>query len=274
VVLVVIALAVVTTLGDAASSARPSLTVIVRGHGTVVVAPGAHRCSRRCRRQLARGTVITLRAAPAAGRYFGGWSGACAARVTLRCSFRLTASRVVTAPFAARSPLASWNPAYTCKPTLTTIPFILGSQESALGGATEIGGGFQPHLRGGAQQHLVHPPCSIRGTGTLVEIHDVELAENPDHSVDGDETANVMDANRPDIKDVYMKTIHTEIDALLRKAGIAPPIQPPKGTMIDIQGFVFWDPAHTTAQWHSFSGWELHTVTAWRRAKVIDHSGG
>jgi len=36
------------------------------------------------------------------------------------------------------------------------------------------------------------------------------------------------------------------------------------GTLIDLQGFVFWDPEHTTECFHSFSGWELHPVTAWR----------
>ncbi|MEO6857632.1 MAG: hypothetical protein ABI323_03470, partial [Solirubrobacteraceae bacterium] len=172
----------------------------------------------------------------------------------------------VSARFAPLTVLASWNHFYTCKPILTTIPFILGSRRSALQGATEQGGGFQPHLRGGFQQHLLNPPCSIAGRGTLVEIHDVVVAEPPNRSTDGDETVNVTDPNRPDIKDVYMKTIHTEIDNLLIGHHVAPPIQPPKGTAIDIQGFVFWDPAHTTAEWHSFSGWELHTVTAWRPA--------
>jgi hypothetical protein len=37
-----------------------------------------------------------------------------------------------------------------------------------------------------------------------------------------------------------------------------------QSTYIDVQGFVFWDPNHLTDQWHSFSGWELHALTAWR----------
>ena len=32
----------------------------------------------------------------------------------------------------------------------------------------------------------------------------------------------------------------------------------------DIQGFVFWDPSWLNQSWHSFSGWELHPLTAWR----------
>lgn len=35
-------------------------------------------------------------------------------------------------------------------------------------------------------------------------------------------------------------------------------------TTFDIQGFVFWDPGHVTAQWHSFSGWEIHPLTGIR----------
>ena len=35
-------------------------------------------------------------------------------------------------------------------------------------------------------------------------------------------------------------------------------------SLIDVQGFIFWDPDHLTTQWHSFTGWELHPITAWR----------
>jgi len=35
-------------------------------------------------------------------------------------------------------------------------------------------------------------------------------------------------------------------------------------SLIDVQGFVFWDPDHLTDAGHSFSGWELHPLTAWR----------
>jgi hypothetical protein len=179
---------------------------------------------------------------------------------------RLTKARTVVAYFQPRGVLSSWNPAYSyCKPLLTTIPFILGSQVSSHGGATEARGGLQPHLRGDAQKHLLHPPCTIGGTGTFVEIHDVVIAgpDHPERSADGDETVNMADANRPDITSIYMKRLETEIDNKLIANKVAPPIQPPNGTHVDVQGFVFWDPAHTAESWHSYSGWELHTVTAW-----------
>ncbi len=35
-------------------------------------------------------------------------------------------------------------------------------------------------------------------------------------------------------------------------------------SLIDVQGFVFWDPDHLSDSAHSFSGWELHPLTAWR----------
>src|SRR2546427_3863131 len=34
-------------------------------------------------------------------------------------------------------------------------------------------------------------------------------------------------------------------------------------TLIDIQGFVYWDPSNLNQQWHSFNGWEIHPVTGW-----------
>jgi PKD repeat protein len=35
-------------------------------------------------------------------------------------------------------------------------------------------------------------------------------------------------------------------------------------TLIDFQGFIFWDPGNLNQAWHSFSGWEIHPLTGWR----------
>jgi len=43
-----------------------------------------------------------------------------------------------------------------------------------------------------------------------------------------------------------------------------------QSTLIDVQGFVFWDTAHIGEAWHSFSGWELHALTAWRPHNVTN----
>jgi hypothetical protein len=265
---VVAALALACALaagGVRAAFARQSaLTVTVAGKGAVVVRPGGRVCAARCVLHLTTGTAVTLAARPRTGYRFARWGGACSGYA--RCVVRLTRARTVRAAFAADAPLASWNPHYHCTPTLTTIPFVLGSKESPLHGATEEGGGLQPHLRGAHDQHLLDPPCSIGGTGTFVEIHDVIVAANPERVEDGDVNVNMADPNRPDIANVNMKTIHTEVDDQLIGHKVAPPMPPPKGTHIDIQGFVFWDPAHTDADWHSFSGWEIHSLTAWRPA--------
>ena len=66
--------------------------------------------------------------------------------------------------------LRSWNPHVRCKAVRTTIGTILGHQVSALGGATEAGGAFQPHLAGARDKRLLNPPCALRGVPTFVEI--------------------------------------------------------------------------------------------------------
>jgi len=69
--------------------------------------------------------------------------------------------------------------------------------------------------------------------------------------------------------------IHSEIDHDWKAAhycgssttcdDVALGSQTTTSTLIDVQGFVYWDPDHLTAQWHSFNGWEIHPLTAWRQ---------
>ncbi|HEX9197633.1 MAG TPA: hypothetical protein VF906_07555 [Candidatus Bathyarchaeia archaeon] len=40
--------------------------------------------------------------------------------------------------------------------------------------------------------------------------------------------------------------------------------QTTSSSVLDVQGFVYWDPGNLNQQWHSFSGWEIHPVTGWR----------
>src|SRR4029077_16145216 len=68
--------------------------------------------------------------------------------------------------------------------------------------------------------------------------------------------------------------IHSEIDHDWKAAhycgssttcdDVALGSQTTTSTLIDVQGFVYWDPDHLTAQWHSFNGWEIHALTGWR----------
>jgi hypothetical protein len=151
-------------------------------------------------------------------------------------------------------------------PAQTTVPEILGSGESPAGGATESGGAFQPHLAGAVDKHLLNPPCAIGATPTFVEVHGLVVSSRPKRSADGDQVANLSDPNRPDIVDPAMKTIHVEIDGTWIAAAVAPSLLPPLGTRIDVQGFVYWDPDHVDSAGHSYSGWELHPLAAWRPA--------
>lgn len=90
------------------------------------------------------------------------------------------------------------------------------------------------------------------------------VAEPAEHSSDGDWVVNLT-SSRGGTADP-LKTIHVEEDTVWLAAGVAPPLLPAMGTRIDAQGFVFWDPLHVTEAYHSFSGWELHALTAWRPA--------
>jgi hypothetical protein len=198
------------------------------------------------------------------GNRFLRWRGLCSSR-RAGCTIRLRENGALVGRFARITTLTSWSSHVRCKPVRTTIPEILGSQESPDRGATEAGGKFQPHLRGGLQQHLLDPPCEIGGTPTFVEVDDVVVSTTHGRGADGDDSANLTQASRPDIANPYMKTLHAEIDGTWISAGVAPPLFPPLGTRVDVQGFVFWDPAHLDDAWHGYSGWELHPLAAWRR---------
>src|SRR5438093_3386737 len=72
-----------------------------------------------------------------------------------------------------------------------------------------------------------------------------------------------------------MHTLHSEIDHDWKGASYCGPFTACDNntlvaqtaaykSLIDVQGFVSWDPDHLTEADHSFSGWELHPLTAWR----------
>ncbi|HEX6489783.1 MAG TPA: hypothetical protein VF002_00250 [Gaiellaceae bacterium] len=194
---------------------------------------------------------------------FLGWQDACAG--TGHCTVQLEADRTVVARYAQRGSawLRAWNFHTSCRPVKTTIPQILGAEVGPMGGASESGGRFQPHLRGEPEQHLLNPPCFIGSTPTFVELDDVQIVTTEGKQLDADDTATVIDPNRPGIASPYLKRIHVEIDGTWFMAGVAPALLPPPPARIDLQGFVFWDTGHVGAAWHSYSGWELHPVAGW-----------
>jgi hypothetical protein len=247
--------------GAGSGSRTVALRVVVRGDGVVV--SGKRTCRSRCTWRVPRGSR-GFEARPALGSRFVRWSGVCASERTV-CAARVRRGGAVVARFTHITDLVSWSSHTACKPVRTTIPEILGTQENASHGATEAGGRFQPHFAGGLQQHQLNPACEIAGTPTFVEVDDVIMTVAPNRSGDHDDSTNLMQAGRPDITNPNMKTLHAEIDGTWIDGHVAPPLWPNKvGVRLDVQGFVFWDPAHVKDDWHHYSGWELHPVAAWR----------
>ncbi|MGB9377815.1 MAG: VCBS repeat-containing protein [Mycobacteriales bacterium] len=154
---------------------------------------------------------------------------------------------------------ASWNPNVGCSATVTTLGKILGTQTSAQGGATYAGGAFKPGI---PDRRSFSPPCVVNGVPTFVELHNVSVGACAKINADGDWTCGLTDPNVPASVSINLKKIHIETGTNYRTAGGWS--VPPGGKRIDIQGFVFWDPGHTTEAWHMYSGWEIHNFTAWR----------
>lgn len=79
------------------------------GTGAVTSSPAGIDCGTTCSDSFASGTAVTLRAAPAAGSTFAGWSGACSG--TGSCSVTLSADASATATFntATTAGLSSLN---------------------------------------------------------------------------------------------------------------------------------------------------------------------
>jgi PKD repeat protein len=133
-----------------------------------------------------------------------------------------------------------------------------------------------------------NPPCQVtlsNGTAvpTFVEIHNVVVGE-VDLAECGalfpgqcDRSFNVCDYTASQClqqdqsltTNNYNTTMfqhHNEIDMVWNNSGLIPASQQQiqQGMKVDLQGFVFWDPDHLDKSYHSFSGWELHPLTAWR----------
>jgi hypothetical protein len=255
---------IVLTAFGADRGPQVGLRVIVpAGRGSVVA--GGHACAAPCTLRFRKGSRVRVTARPAMGFGLGSWSGACAGRGS--CTVALGRPRVVSARFAPLPRDVSWNAHTRCKPAVTSVAAIVGSVQTPEAGAAESGGRFQPHFRGDADKRKLEPPCALGATPTLVEIDDVVVVGEPfEHVEDGDYTGQLEDPNRKDVDNAYLKRIYAEMDGVWADAHVAPLPPPAVGQHVDVQGFVFWDTGHTHEAWHSFSGWELHTLSAWRPA--------
>ena len=81
-----------------------TVTKTGNGAGTVTSFPAGINCGTDCTQAYDHGTDVTLNAAPAAGSYFAGWSGACSG-AGLACNLDMTAARSVVATFQPRGVL-------------------------------------------------------------------------------------------------------------------------------------------------------------------------
>ncbi len=160
------------------------------------------------------------------------------------------------ASYAETSP--SWNRNVPCAATVTTLGNLLGSGSSSGGGPTFAGGGFKP---GVPDRRDATPPCQVNGVPTLVELRRVKMGSCHKINRDGDWSCTLHDPSRPAGNH---NRLHIETGRNVRAMGDWS--VPPGGTLLDVQGFVFWDPSHTDAKWHGYTGWELHSFTAWRRS--------
>jgi len=116
------------------------------------------------------------------------------------------------------------------------------------------------------------PPCTVNGNTTFVEVHGVQMltltnvvedcAQYPNGNF-CDTTSNFKDPKCAS-SDVYLCQMHMEIDQAWKSAGIAPQNPPVTTQLFDIQGFVYWDDGHINDTWHSYTGWEIHPISAWR----------
>ncbi len=195
----------------------------------------------------------------------------------------------------------SWNSATSCTAQLMSLEQFTGSvvnpKETLPAVGADYSGGLLrlagnapvgtnvasskwPFSKRGLPNHVPDQlPCSKKlddGTqvSTLVEIHSLTVlgisANECGYRFQGicDLTFHLCNAVVAPSCHWYsysdtMHMAYAEVDMYWQNAKIAP-ILPPIGSTIDVQGFGYWDDAHVTNGWHSFSGWELHPFTAWR----------
>jgi Tol biopolymer transport system component len=90
--------------GEPGTTSTTRLTVSTAGTGSGVVrsAPAGIECGSDCTEEYLPGTEVTLRARPASGSRFTGWSGACTGRKLRFCTVTMDSAKSVTATFDLR----------------------------------------------------------------------------------------------------------------------------------------------------------------------------
>lgn len=104
------------------------------GSGTVTSVPAGINCGSDCDEIYGYGTVVTLKATPASGSYFGGWSGGCES-LTLTCKVRTDDARNVTATFISGTPsMNTWALSYGQSGNNRDLEYAKSIQQTSDGG--------------------------------------------------------------------------------------------------------------------------------------------
>jgi hypothetical protein len=199
--------------------------------------------------------------------------------------------------------LGSWNSGVACSPTQTTIEQILGKvsiqrkpSDPTSVGADYSGAGFkiagnQPFGSSPTNwpfsKRSLQPPCFVNGIPTFVELHNASLTVPPSvatydcrtsydqsngaavfpNGKNCDIVFNAGNVSATSCPACFMHRIYAEIDGDWNASGTAPQAPPGPGQMIDVQGFLYWDADSLNSSTHNWSGWELHSFSAWRPAQ-------
>jgi len=139
----------------------------------------------------------------------------------------------------------SWNRAVTCTPYTATAADVHANR-------------FAPGIGNPA---TTTPPCSTGLRSTFVQLHKMRIIGPVTRTCTEGETVfcdTVFTAEDPVAPAVGQKPqrIRCVIDQAWKRAALAPPDPGRDETIIEIQGFVYRNPATNE--------WEIHPVTAWK----------
>ncbi len=187
----------------------------------------------------------------------------------------------------------SFNSHVSCQPVVMSIEKLIGSVVDSFGGADYSGGALplvgplplnSNPTNWPYSKRATPPPCMVtlaNGTvlPTLVELDNVLVVSSIlqtdcvpgttfcDYHITLSNPAYASSSCGSTNTTACMHRILVETDQAWYQLGwysdqsSSAPVQ---GSTINIQGFVYWDPLHTSDSFHEFSGWELHPVIGWR----------
>jgi hypothetical protein len=149
---------------------RPQVRIVRAGTGTgtVTSSPAGVNCGTVCNFVFPYGTSVTLRATPAAGSVFAGWSGNPCGGTNDTCSLAVTAAPLITATFNTTAP------SFALGVTPATVSVPQGGSGTATANITRINGyaGAVTFTAGGAPSGLTLAtnPASVTGNTAALEF--------------------------------------------------------------------------------------------------------